>query len=145
MSRPERPFFGLEEKYRQMSEKFDDKDGWDLPQRLFPTSDGLIHDFEVDDYVAFLNSVVSHSDLVEGLQNLSSLADDALIRAQEMTSEDFGRFKEAMARERDLSEAQEESGSQMPEEWLPILMPERFLQAYLMAQSFNVPLGARLL
>lgn len=144
MPRQEGPPLNLIEQYRQMSNKLNTKDGWDLPRGLFPTSDGLIHDFDTSDYVSFLNAVGSRSGLVEGLQSLSPLADDALITAQRMTEEEFGRFREVLARERSVSEAQEESGSEMPEEWFPILMPERFLQAYSASLEFEVPLGTAL-
>jgi len=86
-----------------------------LPPDLF----GVMHDeerhdtnamidFEMRDYVFFIDHAQSLSDLVKGLVILSPFADDALAIAESMSEADFEEFKQALLLER---RAAKEGGS----------------------------------
>jgi len=74
------------------------------------------------------------------LESLSPLADSALDIAKEMNKKDFLFFKKAL-----LSERRQEIEGEMPEKYMPLLIPDRFDQASLLLEKFQAPLGATLI
>jgi len=113
---------------------------WDLPKELFGGDTGVdMHDFELYNYKFFLDDVKSVNQLLEGLQHLSPLADDTLAVAEKMKEQDFLRFKEALQYERKMKD------SKLPNEYTPLVIPQRFIQAGLLSKKFEVSLGTALI
>lgn len=138
---------------------------WFLNRKLFGDDCGIdINDFDGASYAFFLDNVPSVEALVEGLAELSPLADDALSIAEQMTLRDFAEFKLALARERRLRKIErgieaaesknqlllpgfppEITGGSMPDKYLALLCPASFVPAAMLAEKFEVPLGAAIL
>ena len=121
-------------------EKKVNEDWWSLPKELFGGDVGPdMLDFEIYNYTFFLDNVKSVSQLVEGLQDLSPLADDALAVAEKMKEQDFLRFEGALQYERKMKDGK------LPKEYAPLVIPQRFIQAGLLSEKFEVPLGTALI
>jgi len=114
--------------------------GWTLSPNLFGDAECDIHGFDIKNYKYLLNHVTSRDELVQGLRELSPLADDALAIAEEMTKRDFRVFKRALVRERD-----EEIESGMPQKYQALLMPQQFIFATTLAEKYDATLGAVLI
>lgn len=115
--------------------------GWGLSPDLFgEVGPGQIdiYAFRADHWVFFLNNVNSLENLLEGLRQLSPLVDDALEVAEQMGDRDFRKFKKALVKERRGEKA-------MPGKYDALLIPEGFLLGALVADKFEVPLGAALI
>ncbi len=126
----------LEEK---LSERFA------LPKELFGENVGIdMNDFDMHGYIYFLDNVKSLVNLREGLEHLSPLADDALAIAEKMSERDFLRFKKALVHERKAYES-DLYYSRMPRKYQPIVIPQRFFYAIMMAEEFKTPLGVVLI
>lgn len=106
--------------------------GWTLSRDLFGDTGAEIHDFEMHNYVYFLDHVQSLKDLIEGLCQLSPLADDALHIAKRMNNSDF---KTILAHER-------VGKYRIPRIYLPLILPKWFMRALPIAEELKVPLGA---
>jgi len=105
---------------------------------------GDILDFEMEDYRYLLDNVKSLKDLIAGLAKLSPLADDALDIAENMTSLEFSTFKLALIKEREMA-AEDYGESCMPKKFMPLLLPERFIDAILIAKQAGVAMGVALI
>jgi len=113
---------------------------WGLPKELFSGDGGVdMNDFELCNYRFFLNNVKSVNQLLEGLQHLSPLADDALAVAEKMKEQDFLSFKKVLQYERKMKD------SKLPNEYTPLVIPQRFIQAGLLSEKFGVSLGTALI
>ncbi len=112
---------------------------WVLPTELFGDMGVDIYNFEVDNYTFFLDNVKSLNQLVEGLQNLSPLADDALSIAKKMKEQDFLIFKKVLQYERKMED------SRLPNKYLSLVIPQKFILANPLAEEYKVPLGAALI
>ena len=112
-----------------------------LPEELFGDAGCDIHDFEIDNYVYFLDNVKSCEDLIRGLRQLSPLVDDALLIAESMNKQEFLRFKCVLAKER------REEYSNVPKKFRTIMMPKQFVSAMLLVDKdkYEVCLGVVLL
>ena len=124
-----------QEQRLKLEEKLDNE--WILPMHLFGVLGDVcvdIHDFEEYNYVHFIDNVGSLTELREGLQHLSPLADEALTVAANMDDEEFYRFKTDLKHER-------EGYSEMPEKYLPLVIPPKFILATLLADKYQVSLG----
>lgn len=114
-----------------------------LSERLFAQKSrdrwGLV-EFEMVDYVWFLDHVASLLDLIEGLEQLSPFADDALDIAISMTEMDFISFKLALAIERRVAESGE-GESKMPKLYHNLLLPNLFVEAFPLSEKARVSLG----
>lgn len=113
-------------------------DFW-LPKGLFSNKWCDLSEFESFNYTYFLDNAGSLQDLLKGLEELSPFADDALEVARSMTEQDFCDFKLALVHERKHGE------SRMPERFSCLLIPDRFIAGQLVAEKFDVPLGAALI
>ncbi len=117
--------------------------GWGLSADLFG-EEMLVADFSPVRWVYFLDHIGSIRDLVRGLEELSPLADDALLVAQAMNEQEFAEFKLALARERRVATG-EIGESNFPSKYLLLLYPALFMPASMLAQQFHVCLGASLI
>lgn len=125
---------------------------WALSTKLFGEVGVDIWDFELSNYVYFLDHVPSVQDLREGLWQLSPLADDALAVAEKMEESDFALFKQALLAER-LSSPQSSTSLQphfwhdlkIPSRFHSLLIPDKFISGFLMTSQFAVPLGTALI
>ena len=119
---------------------------YDLSRRLFNNNiyPGFI-DFEMIDYVKFLDDVQSLEDLIAGLAELSPFADDALDVAESMTVHDFAVFKLALIHERRVSSALYDGESKMPHRFVDIVLPSQIFRASYVAQESRVSLGVALI
>lgn len=121
-------------------EKKLNEDWWILPKGLFGEDVEVdMDDFELCNYKFFLDNVKSVSQLLEGLQHLSPLADDALAVVEKMKRRDFIEFKKALQYERKMKD------SKLPEEYTPLVIPQKFIRASLLSEKFEVPLGTALI
>lgn len=118
---------------------------WELSYRLFGNIGYNIYDFEMGNYVYFLDNIKSLADLIEGLFVLSPLADDALEVAEQMNENDFYDFKIALARERGICQRGGEIDSIFPTRYMPLLIPEQFVLGNSLADKFEVSLGTALI
>ena len=118
--------------------------GWTLSRALFGDVGADIYDFEMFNYVYLLDHATSREALVNGLRELSPLADDALDIAEQMTEGDFYDFKIALAHERGIS-ARGDGESKMPDKYYALILPERLITAIGLAQKAEVPLGAAII
>lgn len=113
---------------------------WLPPKRLFgPPSMVDINDFEETHYNYFLDHVSSWEDLIAGLEALSPLADDALTVAKKMGYPGFKEFR-AIIRDRNKMESEPE----IADKFRVILLPSKFLTATIIAEKYQVCLGAAL-
>lgn len=119
-------------------------DKWQVSDRLFGDPGCDIHDFEMGNYLYFLDNVKSLADLIEGLFVLSPLADDALEVAEQMNESDFYDFKIALAHERGICQ-RGEMDSIFPARYMPLLIPKQFVWGNFLADKFEVPLGTALI
>jgi len=112
---------------------------WILSERLFG---GMteINDFEASHYNYFLDHVSSLNELITGLQELSPLADNALSIAENMNEREFQRFKSALKKERNR-----EFTSALPKKFGPLLLPNNFISATMLAEKYEVALGVALI
>ena len=110
-----------------------------LPKELFGDAGCDINDFQIDNYTYFLDNVKSCEDLIRGLRQLSPLADDALLVAEDMSEREFHKFKHVLAKER------RGEYSNAPKKFRVIMMPSLFTPAILLADKFQVPLGTALI
>lgn len=117
---------------------------WELSYRLFGNIGYNIYDFEMGNYVYFLDNVKSLADLIEGFIQLSPLANDALEVAEQMNENDFYDFKIDLAHERSICQRYE-MDSIFPARYIPLLIPEQFVLGSLLADKFIVPLGTALI
>jgi len=126
---------------QEQKSKLEEKlcEGWSLPTELFGDMGADIYNFEVDNYTFFLDNVKSLNQLVEGLQNLSPLADDALSIAKKMKEQDFLIFKKVLQYERKMED------SRLPNKYLSLVIPQKFILANSLAEEYKVPLGAALI
>ena len=128
-------------------DNYPNTDGWWLSSKLFydETYDGMldIHAFEICNYNNLLDNAKSLQDIIDGLRELSPLADDALEVVESMNDNDFYNFKLALAYERRSAELDDES--KMPRRYNPLLIPERFLSAGYLTKEFDVTLGVALI
>ena len=122
---------------------FDDNN---LAERLFAQNRhnrwGLV-EFEMVDYIWFLDHVSSPADLIEGLEELSPFADDALDIAISMTELDFITFKLVLAIERRVAESGE-GESKMSKLYHNLLLPNRFIEALSLAEKARTSMGLAL-
>lgn len=130
----------LEDRYKD----YKIKEGWSLPLPLFYNDDsysGCIYDFEIGNYISFLDNVKSLQDLIQGLRELSPLTDDALSVAEGMNDNDFIYFKLALIKERQNSKLNNnfEQPNVMENKYLPILIPTNFIPASEIADLCKVP------
>ena len=121
------------------------KGPWYLPTNLFCKSSFReggceIIDFESEDYVYFLDNVKTLEEIIEGFHCLSPLADDALRVAESMSHKDFIKFKKALSYER-----RQEENSKMPKKYQTIVIPDRFVNAALITEEYQVSLGTALI
>ncbi len=123
-----------------IEEKLNRDGGWCLSRELFGDIGADFHDFEIENYIYFLDNVSSLEDLGRGLKELSPFADDALSVAEKMTEKDFKLFKLKLK-----SERTQQYESSVPNKFINLLIPSRFLQASFIAKSFNVCLGVMLI
>jgi hypothetical protein len=132
-------------------------DGLEITRDLFPNWIGD-HDFELSDYVEFLDKVSSREDLLRGLRQLDPFVDDALASAEAMTDEEFPAFKAALAIERQINFPRDNSDqlelklsidpwlegqipeSIMPEKFHPLCLPARFLESKTIADRAAISL-----
>ena len=122
-------------------------EGWHLSPRLFDYDVGSdIHDFEMSSYVYFLDHVRSKEDLLQGLHELSPLADDALAVAERMSDQNFIDFKLALIREKQITSGGLTLESCMPKRFDHLVLPKRFLKVLLsgIPEKFEVCLGVAL-
>jgi hypothetical protein len=113
----------------------DDPKPWLLSRSLFgDTGAGDIWDFMLENYFFFLENMKSWRDLIDGLEQLSPLADDALEVAETMSNQDFYVFKITLAR------ASQEF-VQIPLEYVAILTPNIFSLACPVTEKMAVTLG----
>ena len=114
----------------------------------WPGNDGVgrpaLVDFEMENYVYFLDNVPSPERLVEGLALLSPFADDALDVAEAMTLQDFAAFKLALPHERRIA-AGDVVSSRMPERFAPLLLPEQFPLPMMITEKAATSLGVTIL
>jgi hypothetical protein len=122
----------LEERWRK---ELEDCERWVPSSNLFGDTGSDIRDFEIYNWLYFLDNVNSLEDLLEGLYQLSPLADDALEVAEQMSKQDFRKFKKALAKEREGENRTE------PRKYQPLLIPKRFTLGALVAEKFEVSLG----
>jgi len=105
---------------------------------------GDMLDFEICDYRYFIDNVESLQDLILGLTKISPFADDALNIAESMDVLDFSTFKLALTKERKAAE-DDSAESCMPDRFIPLVLPERFISAILLAEAAAVALGVALI
>ena len=122
-----------------------------LTVRLFTTHPGTSQHFpdwkmdiynlddEIASYTCFLDNVKNKEDLIQGLTELKPFADDALEVACKMSDDDFITFKREL-----ISERQGKS-SNMPPAYLALVLPDKIMQAIILAQKAAAPLGAALI
>ena len=118
---------------------------WDLPTDLFgKTTFGNggceIIDFEPEDYVYFLDNVKNLENMIEGFRCLSPLADDALKVAESMGKSEFNKFKKLLSYERHKEETRT-----LSKKYLPLVIPKRFFDAYVLSEEYQVSLGIALI
>jgi len=111
---------------------------WNLSRDLFGDVGADINDFEAYNYIYFLDNVKSIEDLLEGLCQLSPLADDALEVAEHMDQQDFYEFKLALAYER-------RQDSKLPNKYSALVIPNWFIYAIPVTDKCKIPLGAALI
>ncbi len=99
---------------------------------------GCIYEFEMSDYVYFLDHSESRAELLKGLTELSPFADEALEVAHSMSESDFSDFKLALPSER------RGEGGTMPQKYVSLLLPTRFFPALLLARKLATTLGTTL-
>ncbi len=117
-----------------------------LSQRLFQCeSSNELTDFEITDFGRFLDTVQTLGDLIEGLAELSPFADDALSVAESMTSDDFVTFKLALIHERKIVSGEEDLVSNMPKQFVILLLPAQFMEAFFIAEQFQVSLSVAMI
>lgn len=116
-------------------------DGWYLSSELFGDKGADIYDFQIENYIHFLANVESREDLIRGIRELNPLLelDGTLEVAENMTDEEFSRFKELLKLER----CQEES--KMSKKYYNLLLPKIFIIALPLAEKTEVPLGTALI
>ncbi len=129
----------LEEKTKLMQKLDEDSPPWNLSSDLFGNVGVDINDFETHNYTYFLDNVKSLEDLLEGLNQLSPFADDALKVAESMNQQDFCEFKLTLAYERRMED------SKMPKRYITLALPKWFLYSIPLADKAIVPLGATLI
>lgn len=113
---------------------------WLIPEELFgEAGGGVIYDFEANNYTFFLDNIKSLNQLLEGLQHLSPLVDDALSIAEKMKEKDFMKFKKDLQYERKMED------SRLPNKYHPLIIPQRFVLAIFSAEKYEVPLGTALI
>jgi hypothetical protein len=115
---------------------------WFLSPDLFGYRGSDIYNFEIYNYLHFLDNAASLSELIRGLEELDPLADDSLAVARAMDEKDFDRFKVELEKERELTDI---GASSFPEQWGEILIPSRFIMGLYIASECQVPLGAALI
>jgi len=124
----------------QQMEGTEDHPYWSLSGNLFGDVGVDIWDFEIDNYIYFLDNIRSLEDLLRGLHELSPFADDALEVAKGMNAQNFYEFKLTLAYER------RQEDSKMPEKYYALVLPKWFSPyALLLAEKAIVPLGATLI
>ena len=101
-------------------------------------------DFELSHYARFINRVGSRDNLICGLKELDPFVDDAFAVAEMMSEEDFREFKAALVHERNLKQ-DPDGQSIMPPRYYPIVIPERFITAQIIAEKFDTTLEVALL
>ncbi len=102
-----------------------------------------IHSFGDDSdmggsYTYFLDNIRSLDELIQGLEELSPFADDALEIARSMTMQDFYDFKLALPFERNGKDWQ------MPDRFSSLVLPTRILKGMFLSQKAGAPLGTTL-
>ena len=112
---------------------------WKLSPELFGDIGGDIHGFEIYNYLYFLDNVKSLNDLIEGLRQLSPLANDALKVAESMDDKDFHKFKKS------LSEKRCGKKSVMPKKYGALLVPKRFIATLPITEKCLISLGTALI
>ncbi len=121
--------------------------GWHLPKEAFgdmgPINVNDMIDFEMKDYVYFLDHVATRADLIAGLALLSPFADDALSRAEVMSDDEFVEFKKLLPAERQSSLS--DGANILPERYLVLVLPERFLAALMLNERAGCSLGMTML
>ena len=126
---------------QQEKERLEEKlsEGWLLSPELFGDVGADIHDFFIGNYVYFLNNVNSLDKLLEGLRQLSPLADDALKVASRINREEFDYFKINIPNYR--------KGLRGNHKYRRLLIPERFLEVSLseIPEKCQVPDGTALI
>lgn len=114
---------------------------WGLSQTVCPPYGYDIYGFRESDYVSFLDTVRTLSDLCSGLRELSPFADDALAVAETMNEMEFIEFKLCLAHERRIARVGYGESKLLPRH-SSLVVPRFFLQASPIAERFNVPIGA---
>jgi len=133
------PLFGRRITKATLRERLDAREKWDLSPDLFGDVGADINDFEAYNYAYLLDHAKSLDDLIQGLSELSPLADEALEVAEQMNNKDFAEFKRALERER------LQKDSSMPSRYMPLLVPKRFVSAGIVAEMCVMPLGAAII
>jgi len=127
----------MSDKKEKLQEKLESY--WRLSDRLFGYVGADMYDFEISNYVYFLDNVKSIQDLLAGLDELSPFADDALAIAEKMNEKTFLLFK------LDLTCERHGESNNTSHRFASIFIPSQFIQAQLIAQEFKVPLGSSLI
>lgn len=121
---------------------------------LFENIGADFHDFELANYINFLDKVESLENLLEGLRLLSPFTDDALEVAEKMNEKGFTKFKKALPgvrrKSRDLFGEQlplfpELEPPKMLCKYSSLLIPKRFITAVLASEKFDACLGVALI
>ena len=99
---------------------------------------------DMDVYRYFIDHVPTLAMLREGLHQLSPYADDALRRASRMSEAEFTEFMAAVVHERHIV-ALGHGDTKMKTEDGCLLLPNRFMDAILLANTAGCPLGAALI
>ncbi len=120
-----------------------DYSDWELSEALFGDAGGNFYDFEAFNYTYFIDHVRTQEELIHGLGELSPMADDALDLSMGLTEQEFRDFKIALAHERRV--AHEDGDSTFPRQYDELLLPQRFIEALIIVEKFEMPLGAALI
>lgn len=120
-----------------------DGHGWKVSKELFGNVGIDIYDFEMSNYIFFLDNVATLEDLIRGLQELSPLVDDALAIAKKMNEKDFYRFRKALPRER--ASALIDGQSHMSNKFQGLLLPQLILSSMFLVEEFQVALGVMMI
>jgi len=98
-----------------------------------------IYDFGAPNYTLFLDRATSKPVLIEGLCQLSPLADDALKLAEGLSPVEFLEFRETLTKERSGTHTHRTS------KFFEILVPRGFVEAQIISEIFEVSLGHTLI
>lgn len=124
----------------RVTERIYEGRSWKPSPELFGEYVCDMYDFDTHNYIHLIDNSRTRIDLVKGLRELSPLADDALEVAELMDDKNFYEFKIALAYERT-----QVLDSKMPDRYLPLVLPKRFVTALPLTEKFAVALGVALI